>query len=86
MQASRSAKNLIYKKKGIYSEMTKKPSSGLTKKQKSSVTKKARAGKDIGKKGGGFKKIVAKVSKKYGKERAVKIAAAQMWKNIKRKS
>ncbi len=46
------------------------------------LAKKIRAGKDIGKKGGGFKKIEAKASKKYGKERATKIAAAAMWKNL----
>ena len=39
-----------------------KPSAGLTKKQKSDVAKKARAGKDIGKKGGGFAKIVSLAS------------------------
>lgn len=63
----------------------KKPSSGLTKKQKSAVTKKAKAGKDIGKKGKGFKKVAAKAAKTYGsKEVGKKVAAAAMWKNIKR--
>jgi len=46
------------------------------------LAKKVRAGKDVGKKGEGFKKIVKKASKKYGKERATKIAAAAMWKNL----
>lgn len=46
------------------------------------LAKKIRGGKDIGKKGAGFKKIVKKASKKYGKERATKIAAAAMWKNL----
>jgi hypothetical protein len=59
-----------------------KPSSGLTKKQKSSVAKKATAGKDIGKKGKMFAKIAEKAG---GGEKGKKIAAAAMWKNIKRK-
>jgi hypothetical protein len=63
----------------------KKPSAGLSKKQKSNVAKKARAGKDIGKKGKGFKDVAAKAAKKYGsKEKGEKVAAAAMWKNIKR--
>jgi len=57
------------------------PSSGLTKKQKSSVAKKASAGKDIGKKGKGFAKIAASAG---GGEKGKRIAAAAMWKNIKR--
>jgi hypothetical protein len=62
-----------------------KPSSGLTKKQKSSVAKKAKAGKDIGH--GGFEKLAKKAAKEYGsKESGRKVAAAAMWKNIKRKS
>ena len=44
------------------------------------VAKMARAGKDIGKKGPGFEAMVTKLTPKYGKERATKIAAAQMWK------
>lgn len=63
----------------------KKPSAGLTKKQRSAVVKKAVAGKDIGKKGPGFKKIFNKAKKKYGAESARKIAAAGMWRSIKRK-
>jgi len=66
--------------------MKNKPSSGTTKSQRSSVAKAARAGKDIGKKGKTFEKIAAKASKKYGSEEAgKKVAAAAMWKNIKRK-
>jgi hypothetical protein len=61
-----------------------KPSAGLTKKQKSAVVKKARAGKDIGKKGGGFAKIVKK-AKESGADNPEAIAGAAMWKNIKRK-
>lgn len=62
----------------------KKPSEGLTKKQKSDVAKKARAGEDIGKKGKGFKEIVKK-AKKSGADDPEAVAAAAMWKNIKRK-
>lgn len=66
-------------------EAKKKPSAGLTKKQKSAVAKKARAGKDIGKKGPGFEKVAKAAEKKYGsKEAGEKVAAAAMWKNIKR--
>jgi hypothetical protein len=61
----------------------KKPSAGLTKKQKSAVAKKARAGKDIGKKGPGFAKMAKAVG---GGEKGQKIAAAAMWKSIKRES
>lgn len=59
----------------------KKPSTGLTKKQKSTVAKKARAGKDIGKKGKGFAALAKKAG---GGEKGKRIAAAAMWKNIKR--
>jgi hypothetical protein len=62
-----------------------KPSSGLSKKQKSDVVKKAKAGKDIGKKGKGFKDVATKAAKQYGsKEAGERVAAAAMWKNIKR--
>jgi hypothetical protein len=60
---------------------TEKPSTGLTKKQKSAVAKKASAGKDIGKKGKNFDKVAAAAG---GGEKGKKIAAATMWKNIKR--
>jgi len=59
----------------------KKPSAGLTKKQKSSVAKKARAGKDIGKKGKSFADVAAAAG---GGEKGKRIAAAAMWKNMKR--
>ncbi len=63
----------------------KKPSAGLTTKKKSEVVKAAKAGKDIGKKGKGFEKIAAKATEKYGsKEKGKKVAAAAMWKNIKK--
>ena len=60
---------------------TEKPSTGLTKKQKSAVAKKASAGKDIGKKGKNFDKVASAAG---GGEKGKKIAAAAMWKNIKR--
>ncbi len=65
-------------------EEEKKPSSGLSKKQKSKIAKKASAGKDIGKKGKGFKKVAGKAAEKYGKDAGKRIAAAAMWKNAKR--
>ena len=66
-------------KKGVAE--AKKPSAGLSKKEKSDVVKKAKAGKDIGKKGKGFEKIAKAAG---GGEKGQKIAAAAMWKNIKR--
>ena len=53
-----------------------------TKKGRKALAKKIRKGEDVGKPGSGFDKIVDKASKKYGKERAKKIAAAAMWKNL----
>lgn len=58
-----------------------KPSKGLTKKKKSAVVKAAKSGKDIGKKGKGFEAVAKKAG---GGEKGKKIAAAAMWKNIKR--
>jgi len=61
------------------------PSKGLSAKTKSTVAKKARSGGDIGKKGKGFAKVAAKAAKQYGSAEAGKrVAAAAMWKNIKR--
>ena len=72
-------------KEAILEAKKEKPSAGLTKKQKSDVAKKAKKGGDIGKKGKGFEKIAAKAAKQYGsKEKGEKVAAAAMWKNIKR--
>ena len=68
-----------------YDMMEAKPSAGLTHKQKSAVAKKAKAGKDIGHKGKGFEKVEKAAEKKYGsKEAGEKVAAAAMWKNVKR--
>lgn len=62
-----------------------KPSKGLSKAKKSAVVKKARAGKDIGEKGKNFKKVAAKASKRYGSKAAgERVAAAAMWKNMKK--
>lgn len=66
----------FYKKGGSV-----KPSAGLSKKTKSNIAKKASAGKDIGKKGKGFAKVAAAAG---GGQKGKRIAAAAMWKNIKR--
>lgn len=72
-------------KEALLEAKKKKPSAGLSKKEKSDVVKKAKAGKDIGKKGKGFEKVAAKAAEKYGsKEKGEKVAAAAMWKNVKR--
>lgn len=60
-----------------------KPSAGLSKEKKSEVVKKAKKGEDIGKKGKGFKEI-EKSAKKGGAKDPKAVAAAAMWKNIKR--
>lgn len=62
-----------------------KPSAGLSKEKKSEVVKKAKKGGDIGKKGKGFEKIVKK-AKESGAEDPEAVAAAAMWKNIKREN
>lgn len=61
----------------------KKPSAGLSKEKKSEIVKKAKKGKDIGKKGKGFEKIEKK-AKESGAKDPKAVAAAAMWKNIKR--
>jgi hypothetical protein len=68
-------------KEALQEAKKKKPSEGLSKKEKSDVVKKAKAGKDIGKKGKGFEKLAKKAG---GGEKGEKIAAAAMWKNIKK--
>ena len=63
------------------------PSKGLTKKEKSRIVSSAKSGKDIGNPGKKFKEVAAKAAKQYGSEEAGKrVAAAAMWKNIKRGS
>lgn len=64
--------------------LEKAPSAGLSAKQKSNIVKKAKAGEDIGHKGKGFKDVVAK-AKASGAEDPEAVAAAAMWKNVKRK-
>jgi len=66
---------------GMMEAKKKKPSAGLSKEKKSAVAKKAQAGKDIGNKGKGFEKVAKAAG---GGEKGEKIAAAAMWKNIKR--
>jgi hypothetical protein len=65
----------------VHSTMESAPSAGLSKAKKSAVVKKAKAGGDIGKKGKGFEKVAKAAG---GGEKGKKIAAAAMWKNIKR--
>ena len=62
-----------------------KPSAGLSKEKKSEVVKKAKKGEDIGKKGKGFEKIVKK-AKESGADNPKAVAAAAMWKNVKREN
>lgn len=76
-------KKIIEEILGESKSKKKKPSAGLTKKQKSSVVKKAKKGEDIGKKGKGFKDIEAK-AREAGARDPKAVAAAAMWKNIKR--
>jgi hypothetical protein len=61
------------------------PSAGLSKKEKSNIVKKAKAGKDIGKPGKGFDAVVAN-AKKSGVKDPEAVAAAAMWKSIKRET
>lgn len=60
-----------------------KPSAGLSKEKKSEVVKAAKKGEDIGKKGKGFKEVEKK-AKESGATDPKAVAAAAMWKNIKR--
>lgn len=60
-----------------------KPSAGLSAAKKSATAKKAAAGGDIGKPGKSFDKLAKSAG---GGEKGEKIAAAAMWKNIKRES
>lgn len=51
-------------------------------KKRSALAKEARAGKDIGKPGKGFKKVAAKAAKQYGSQEAgERVAAAAMFRN-----
>lgn len=62
-----------------------KPGSHLSAKERSDVVKKAKKGEDIGKKGKGFKKV-ASAAKKSGADDPEAVAAAAMWKNVKKES
>lgn len=73
------------KKKETKEASENNPSAGLSKEKKSEVVKKAKKGEDIGKKGKGFEKVAKKAAEKYdSKEKGEKVAAAAMWKNVKR--
>lgn len=79
------SKNWAKDKKVAMEVSEEKPSAGLSKEKKSEVVKKAKKGGDIGKKGKGFEKLADKAAKEYGsKEKGKKVAAAAMWKNLKR--
>ena len=67
----------------VYNE--EKPSAGLSKEKKSEVVKKAKKGEDIGKKGKSFKDVEKK-SKESGADDPKAVAAAAMWKNIKKEN
>jgi hypothetical protein len=69
----------------LFEAKKKKPSAGLTKKQKSTIVKKAKAGKDMGKKGKGFEKIV-KAAKKSGADNPEAVAGAAFWKGQAKKA
>ena len=69
----------------VAKEAAEKPSKGLSKAKKSAVVKKAKAGGDIGKPGKGFEKV-EKAAAKGGAKDPKAVAAAAMWKNIKRES
>lgn len=66
--------------------MKKKPSAGLSKEERSGIVKKAKKGKDIGKKGKGFKAIEQAAMEQYGdKEIAKRVAGAALWRGIAKK-
>jgi hypothetical protein len=69
----------------LFEAKKKKPSAGLSKKQKSAIVKKAKSGKDMGKKGKGFQKIV-KAAKKSGADNPEAVAGAVFWKGQAKKA
>jgi hypothetical protein len=69
----------------LFEAKKKKPSAGLSKKQKSAIVKKAKSGKDMGKKGKGFEKIV-KAAKKSGADNPEAVAGAAFWKGQAKKA
>jgi len=80
-------KNAEALKKTTFGEDIKeeKPSAGLSKEKKSEIVKKAKKGENIGKKGKGFEKVVTK-AKESGAKDPEAVAAAAMWKNVKREN
>ena len=84
-QATQKIADAKKQNKSIETYEEKKPSSGLSKEKKSEVVKKAKKGEDIGKKGKGFEKIVKK-AKESGADDPKAVAAAAMWKNVKREN
>jgi phenylalanyl-tRNA synthetase alpha subunit len=72
-------------KKSIETYEEEKPSAGLSKKKKSEIVKKAKKGEDIGKRGKEFEKIEKK-AKESGADNPKAVAAAQMWKNVKKEN
>lgn len=66
-------------------EAKKKPSKGLSKKKKSAIVKQAKKGKDFGKKGPGFEKIV-KAAEKSGAKNPEAVAGAAFWKGQAKKA
>ena len=76
-----------YGKTESVSTVKPKPSAGLSAATKSATVKKAGKGSDLGKPSKGFKAVADKAAKEYGsKEKGTKVAAAAMWKNVKRES
>lgn len=62
------------------------PSAGISKEKRSAIVKAARKGKDLGKKGKMFSKIAEKAARRLGsKERGRRVAAAVMWKIMKKR-
>ncbi len=71
-------------KKGWKNKKTH-PAKDLSKEEKSDVVKAAKKGEDIGEKGKHFNDVAEKAAKKYGsKEAGERVAAAAMWKKIKK--
>lgn len=70
---------------GVETPPSKHPAKDIPKKKRSAIVKKAKKGEDIGKKGKGFKKVADKAAKKYGsKEAGDRVAAAAMWKGLRK--
>jgi len=77
--------NYLFKEGAKFTIPLGEPSKGLSEEKKSDVVKKAKKGEDIGKPGKKFDEVAAKAAKTYGSEEAgKKVAAAAMWKNIRR--